>query len=97
MGAGPPSSAQKLYWPPACNAVVTVRLPDGGERIGQVDCGSGHTGSPSPQVHFGLGSLPADAPLAVDVDWRDGSGKRRSDHFVLQPGWQTIKLASSGT
>jgi hypothetical protein len=92
--AGPGHPAEPAHGWPACSAVVTVRLPDGGERIGQVDCGSGHTGSPSPQVHFGLGRLPADAQLAVDVDWRDSSGARRSDHFVFQPGWHTIRLAS---
>lgn len=95
VGPGHPTAPGDGW--PACNALVTIRLPDGEERIGQVDCGSGHTGAPSPQVHFGLGKLPADAELSVAVDWRDDRGARRSDRFVLTPGWHTIRLASGET
>jgi hypothetical protein len=86
-------SAPADGWP-AYGAYATLRLPDGTTHIGQVDGGSGHTGAPSPEIQSGLGKVPADATIAVNLTWRDATGKVRRDEFSLKPGWHTIRLAS---
>ncbi len=82
---------------PAFGAVATARLPDGRVLVGQVDGGSGHTGAKSPDIHLGLGALPADSPVEVEVTWRDGGGTLRTESMTLRPGWHTITLASEST
>jgi hypothetical protein len=81
---------------PAYGALATLRLPDGTTRIGQVDGGSGHTGARSADIQFGLGSLPADSTLALNLTWRDETGKTHRDDFSVKPGWHTIRLAAGG-
>jgi enediyne biosynthesis protein E4 len=76
---------------PAIGAAATVELPDGRHISGQVDGGSGHSGKRSPEVHFGLGNVAADRPLAVEIRWRDGGGIE-SARYRLKPGWRTVKL-----
>jgi hypothetical protein len=77
---------------PAVGAEVTVRRPDGRTMVAQVDGGSGHSGKRAPEVFFGLGRTPPDALLAVDVRWRDGSGRVRQQQFHLKPGDHTLVL-----
>lgn len=80
---------------PAIGAVATVTLPDGRQLVAQVDGGNGHSGVRSSEIHFGLGAVPADARLAVQVDWRDGGGMARREAFTLAPGWHTVLLGSN--
>lgn len=77
---------------PAIGATARVTLPDGRVLVGQVDGGNGHSGKRSPELHFGLGELAAQSPLAVEVRWRDLAGQPHTSHFSLSPGWHTIDL-----
>jgi hypothetical protein len=79
---------------PAIGAAVTVRRPDGGRLVGQVDGGNGHSGVRSPQLHFGLGVVADDTPVRVEVRWRDATGAPRSASLELTPGWHTLVLGS---
>jgi hypothetical protein len=77
---------------PAVGARVTVARSDGELLVGEVDGGNGHSGTRSPEVHFGLGDHPADQPISVAVRWRDpGGGIRRADLSLL-PGRHTVVL-----
>jgi hypothetical protein len=76
---------------PAIGACATVQLPGGRILNGQADGGSGHSGKRSPDVHFGLGSVAADQPLAVEIRWRDRRGIQ-SARYWMKPGWHTVKL-----
>jgi hypothetical protein len=80
---------------PAISATAFVTLPDGRVVQAQVDGGNGHGGKRSPDLHFGLGPLPATTPLQVELRWRDGSVEPRKAKVVLQPGWHTITLGSN--
>jgi hypothetical protein len=80
---------------PAVGAEVKVRRPDGEVMVAQVDGGSGHSGKRAPEVFFGLGPLPLDAPLAVTVRWRDGSGRIGQQEFQLKPGVHMLVLGSA--
>jgi hypothetical protein len=80
---------------PAVGAEVRVRRPDGRTMVAQVDGGSGHSGKKAPEVFFGLGPMPSDAPLAVEVRWRDGSGRVMQQQFHLKPGVHTLVLGSA--
>lgn len=71
---------------PAVGAEASVWLPDGRRLVGQVDGGSGHSGKRAPELHFGLGRMAAGTPLRVDLRWRDGSGKVRSETLQLKAG-----------
>jgi hypothetical protein len=86
-GVGHPASV--ITGRPAVGAVVTVRLPNGRKRIGQVDGGAGYAGKRAPDVHLGLGSI-TEAP--VEVRWRDPEGHPRGETFQLKAGWHTIRL-----
>jgi hypothetical protein len=78
---------------PAIVAAATVHLPDR-KLVAQVDGGNGHSGKRSPHLHFGLGKMPKDTLLSVDLGWRDTSGKVHRETLLLTPGWHTILLAS---
>jgi hypothetical protein len=80
----------------AIGATATVRLPDGRLMIQQVDSGNGHSGKRSPELHFGLGQLPASTTVAVDLSWRDVNGAIHRQTLHLTPGLHTILLASPG-
>jgi len=45
-------------------------------------------------VHIGLGQLPKDATIDVEINWRAFSGERRSTKIQVKPGWNTILLGS---
>ncbi len=77
---------------PAIGAQATVVLPDGRRLTAQVDGGNGHSGKRAPQLHFGLGKLPADQPLRVEIHWRDHHGQVRFRTLTFKPGWHTVLL-----
>jgi hypothetical protein len=85
-------SADTPGWP-AIGAAVNVHLPDGRRLIAQVDGGNGHSGKRSPDLHFGLGKLPSETKLAVDLSWRDPAGRLHQEQLRLGPGWHTVLLA----
>ena len=80
---------------PAIGAAATVHLPDGRRLVAQVDGGNGHSGKRSPDLHFGLGKLTSETPVAVDLHWRDLTGNVRSETLQLHPGWHTVILGSA--
>ena len=77
---------------PAIGAQAIVHLPDGRQLVAQVDGGNGHSGVRSSDLHFGLGNIPADATIPVDITWRDNNGQVQKISLNLSPGWQTIIL-----
>jgi enediyne biosynthesis protein E4 len=79
---------------PAFGAEATVRLPNGRLLVGQVDGGSGHSGRRSPDIHLGLGQIPKDRPMTVELNWRNTAGKPQQATLQLLPGWHTVLLGS---
>lgn len=77
---------------PAIGAYVSVKLPNGQKRVSFVDGGNGHSGRRSSDVQFGLGKLPKETDLLVEVRWRDEKGQPRRQEFNLKSGWHTILL-----
>jgi hypothetical protein len=77
---------------PAIGATATVHLPDGRRRVAQVDGGNGHSGKRSPDLHFGLGHVPSDTQVQVDLQWRDPDGQAHQQTLSLPAGWHTVKL-----
>lgn len=90
----PGNPGPELRGYPAVGAQATVYLPDGRRMVAQVDGGTGHSGKRSPGLHFGLGRLSPDAPLRVDLDWRDTQGRPRHETLQLKAGWHTVLLGS---
>jgi hypothetical protein len=88
------SGGQGLDFPSrsAVGAVVKVRLPDGRRLVTQVDSGNGHSGKRSTDVHFGLGPVPPDGPLPIEINWRNGKGEVKQQLIQLKPGWHTVIL-----
>jgi hypothetical protein len=80
---------------PAVGACVKVSLPDGRVLVSQVDGGNGHGGRRSPTLHFGLGELPNDVVLPVELRWRDGHGEIRLHTLHLRPGQYTVRLGTA--
>jgi enediyne biosynthesis protein E4 len=80
----------------AIGATASLHLPDGKLMAQQVDVSNGHSGKRSPELHFGLGRLPASAAVAVDIAWRDANGNIHRQTLRLTPGLHTILLASPG-
>jgi enediyne biosynthesis protein E4 len=80
---------------PAIGAQATVHLPNGRQLIAQVDGGNGHSGNRSSDLHFGLGKLADDTPLAVDLQWRDAVGEVHHQSLSLSPGWHELRLGDS--
>ena len=79
----------------ATGAAATVHLPDGTVRVAQVDGGNGHSGKRAPGLHFGLGKLPADARLRVELRWRGAGGRARRETLYVTPGWHTVILGEN--
>lgn len=79
---------------PAIDAVARVTLPDGRVLTDRVDGGSGHSGKRAPEIHFGLGDVPADQTLQVALAWRDDRGKHTATASV-RPGRHRIVLTPS--
>jgi hypothetical protein len=80
---------------PAVGAGAVLHLPDGRRLVAQVDGGNGHSGSRSQDLHFGLGATPMDAPLALELSWRDGDGQAHRQTFELTAGWHTLYLGNT--
>lgn len=76
---------------PVVGALVEVTLPNGAKTSVQVDGGNGHSGKRSADVHLGLGTIPADAPLPAAIAWRTAGGVQRA-HVTLTPGWHTVRV-----
>ena len=89
-----PGHPVQLIGRPAIGATVTVHLPDGTSRIAEVDGGNGHSGKRSPEIHFGLGSIPENTSLNVEIRWRDTTGVHHQT-LKLNPGWHTVLLGAS--
>lgn len=85
---------QKHQGYPAIGATATIYLPDGRKMVAQVDGGNGHSGARSSDLHFGLGQGESDAPLPVEVQWRDTKGEIHREILHLSPGWHTVMLDS---
>jgi enediyne biosynthesis protein E4 len=79
----------------AIGSTATVHLPNGKRMAAQVDISNGHSGKRSPELHFGLGKIPASSTLPVDLSWRDANGVIHRETLNLNPGLHTIVLASS--
>ncbi len=77
---------------PAIGASAIVYLPDGRKLAAQVDGGNGHSGKRSPDLHFGLGRIPQNTSLKVELRWRDPEGRIHQDILQLAPGWHTVML-----
>ena len=88
--AGPPSSDTPGR--PAIGTSATVHLPDGRLLVAQVDGGNGHSGVRSPELHFGLGHLPPETLLNVELRWRDAQGRISQKSLPFSPGRHTIVL-----
>ena len=80
-----------LRWA-AIGATATVYLPDGRQLVAQVDGGNGFSGKCSSDLHFGLGYLPSDTQLRVDLHWRDPGGRLHLQTVYLSPGYSTVLL-----
>jgi hypothetical protein len=79
---------------PAIGAEVMVTYPDGRRFTSQVDGGNGHGGRRSPEVQVGLGDVPANRAVQVELRWRDTQGLARGQVLHVLPGWHTVMLAS---
>jgi hypothetical protein len=79
---------------PAIGAEARVHLPDGRTLVGQVDGGNGHSGKRSPELHFGLGAVPAGIPIEVELAWRDVRGQVHREATRLTPGWHSLNLGA---
>ena len=75
----------------AVGAFVTVGMPDGSVRVGQVDGGNGHTGARSSDVHLGLGKIAKNVALPVSIAWRNDKGLQKVE-LEARPGWHTVVL-----
>jgi hypothetical protein len=82
---------------PAITATAKVTLPDGRKLVAQIDGGNGHSGKRSHDLHFGLGSVPTDKSLPIELSWRNGQGQIHQEKLSLAPGWHTVELNKNGT
>ncbi len=73
-------------------AEATITLPDGKRYSAQVDGGNGHAGVAAPELHFGLGNIPARSKITVVVSWRATGGIQQSRTFVVTPGRWSVLL-----
>ncbi|CAM4310808.1 CRTAC1 family protein [Nocardiopsis rhodophaea] len=87
------AEGEEMTGSPAVGATATVRLPDGRKLTSQVDGGNGHSGANAPELHFGLGDLPAGTELPVHLEWRDRDGAEQQTDLALTPGRWSVRLA----
>lgn len=90
--AGHPSPATPAR--AAIGASVTVHLPDGRKLVSQVDGGNGHSGKRSADLHFGIGRIPPNQPISIDLRWRDETGHPGSETISVTAGWYSVLLGS---
>ncbi len=81
---------------PLIGARARIVMPTGPSQVAQVDGGNGHSGVRSPDLHFGLGDLPDQSELPVQLQWRDKSGQLHQKESLLSPGWHTLELGDKG-
>ena len=86
-----------LHGRPAYGAQARVRVPDGRRLSAQVDGGTGHSGRRSPDIQFGLGQLPPDTKLEVELRWRGLNGEARETKLKLPPGWHSVLLGTGAS
>jgi hypothetical protein len=89
-----PGHPEAVRLPHAIGATVLATTPDGRRFAAQVDGGNGHAGRRSPDVHIGLGDIPRDTVVDVEIRWRTLAGEVRSTKLQVQPGWRTVLLGS---
>jgi hypothetical protein len=78
---------------PAIGAEARVFPAGRAPLVQQVDGGNGHSGKRSPDLQFGLGHLPANDLVTVELRWRDARGMLQRETVQLSPGgWYTILL-----
>ncbi|MGO4565876.1 CRTAC1 family protein [Rhizobium sp. 2YAF20] len=75
----------------AIGAVARLTLPDGRVLVGFSDVSNGHSGHRSSEIHFGLGQLPTDQNIAVEISWR-AAGRRQQRQYQLKPGTHQLIL-----
>jgi hypothetical protein len=75
----------------AIGAEARLKLPDGRIVTGVVDGGSGHGGKRAPEIHLGVGDVPAKQLFDVHISWRDRTGARTRT-IQLTPGRHRIVL-----
>ena len=73
---------------PAIGATVRATLPEGRTAVSFVDASNGHSGSRAPEVHLGLGAIPA-SEVEIEVSWHDASGLNRRN-YIVEPGRHRI-------
>ena len=78
---------------PAIGAQARAFVPERPPLVQQVDGGNGHSGKRSSDLQFGLGHLPENRPITVELRWRDARGELQRETVQLLPGgWYTIVL-----
>jgi hypothetical protein len=78
---------------PAIGAEARVFVPERSPLVQQVDGGNGHSGKRSPDLQFGLGHLPENRPITIELRWRDARAELQRETIQLLPGgWYTIVL-----
>jgi hypothetical protein len=88
----PGAAGNALRGIPEIGAQATITLPDGKRQVAQVDGGNGHAGVQAPELHFGLGGIPARSTITVVVSWRSTDGTQQSRTFVVTPGRWSVLL-----
>ena len=94
--ASPSASEISRRGRPAIGASARLHLPDGSLRFAQIDGGNGHSGARSSDLFFGLGALPADSLLRVDLEWRAPGGQVYRETLMLEPGWHRVWVELEG-
>jgi hypothetical protein len=78
---------------PAIGAEARVFPVGSAPLVQQVDGGNGHSGKRSQDLQFGLGHLPKNQMVTVELRWRDARGTLQRETIQLSPGgWYTILL-----
>jgi hypothetical protein len=80
---------------PAIGAQATLYLPDGRKIVAQVDESNGHSGKRSPDLQFGLGSVPLHQKVRIVLRWRNQSGVVQEQEIRMSPGWYTVLLGQA--
>jgi hypothetical protein len=79
----------------AIGAEARVRLPTDGRVVtSAVDGGSGHGGKRAPEIHLGVGQVPANELFKVQIAWRDETGPREQI-IEVTPGRHRIVLGTN--
>jgi hypothetical protein len=75
----------------AIGAEARAIVPGKGTIVSSVvDGGNGHSGKRAPEIHLGLGQMPANELLDVSITWRDAGGERRETVRLLPGRYQIV-------